>query len=63
MLADLWRDVRYALRTFRRSPGFALAAVAPIALAIGIDTSVFTVLYNVIARPLPAPSASELVSV
>lgn len=63
MVSDFPRDLRHAVRGVRRNPGFALAAIAPIALAIGIDTSVFTVLYNVIARPLPAPAPAELISV
>src|SRR5206468_8814912 len=38
-LSNVWRDVRYAVRTFRRNPGFATAAIAPIALGVGINTS------------------------
>jgi predicted permease len=63
MLSNLWSDVRYTLRTFRRSPGFALAAIVPIALGIGINTSLFSILNNVALRPLPTPESSELVSV
>ena len=63
MLSNVWRDVRYALRTFRRNPGFAIAAVAPIALGIGINTGVFSILNSAALRPLPVPDASELVSV
>ena len=63
MLSNLWRDVRYGLRTFRRNPGFALAAIAPIALGIGINTGVFSILNSVALRPLQTPASSELVSV
>jgi predicted permease len=63
MLSNIWRDVRYALRTFRRSPGFAVAAVAPIALGIGINTGVFSILNSAALRPLPVPESRELVSI
>ena len=51
------------LRTLRRSPGFAVAAIAPIALGIGINTGVFSILNNVMYRPLPASSPNELLSI
>ncbi len=47
----------------RRSPGFAAAAIAPIALGIGINTGVVSVLNNVMYRPLPAPEPTELLSI
>lgn len=63
MLSSLSQDVRYVLRTLRRSPGFAAAAIAPIALGIGINTGVFSILANVMYRPLPAPDPNELISI
>lgn len=63
MLANFTGDVRYTLRTFRRRPGFALAAIVPIALGIGINTSVFSILNNVALRPLATPGSTELVSI
>jgi hypothetical protein len=45
------------------SPGFAAAAIAPIALGIGINTGVFSVLNNVMYRPLPAPEPNELLNI
>jgi len=63
MLSNLWSDVRYAARTFRHSPGFATAALAPIALGIGINTGVFSILNSVAFRHLPVPASADLVSV
>jgi predicted permease len=63
MLSNLWSDIRYAVRTLRRNPGFAAAAVAPIALGIGINTGLFSILNSVALRPLPTPQSAELVSV
>jgi predicted permease len=63
MLANIWADIRYGLRTLGRNPGFALAAVVPIALGIGINTGVFALLNSVAWRPLPVPDAEALVSI
>ena len=63
MWSNLSSDIRYALRTLRRNPGFAVAAIAPIALGIGINTGIFSILDAVALQPLPSPAAAELVSV
>ncbi len=63
MLANIRNDIRYALRTLGRNPGFAAAAIAPIALGIGINTGVFSILNSVAWRSLPVPNADELVSI
>jgi predicted permease len=63
MLLNVRQDVRYALRTLARNPGFAVAAIVPIALGIGINTGLFSVLNSVAWRPLPVPGADALVSV
>ena len=63
MLSNLWSDIRYALRTLGRSPGFALAAITPLALGIGINTGLFSILNSVALRPLPTPESNELISV
>jgi putative ABC transport system permease protein len=57
------RDVRYALTTMRRNRGFAAAGLLTLALGIGATTAVFSVVYGVLLRPLPYPSADRRVRV
>ena len=59
----LVRDVRFALRSLRRSPGFAVVTVLTLALGIGATTAVFTVLNRVVLRPLPFDHPERLVRI
>jgi hypothetical protein len=62
LLSDLWQDLRYAARTLWKRPGFTVAAVLTLAIGIGANVAIFTVINSILLRPLPFPHSEQLVA-
>ncbi len=62
-LADAARDLRYAVRQLRHRPGFALAAILPLALGLGAATAMYSVVDGVMLRPLPFAQPDRLTAI
>jgi len=60
---DFLHDIGYAWRSFRRNPGFFLSAILILAVGIGVNSAVFTVVHAVVLKPLPFPNPQQLVIV
>jgi predicted permease len=60
-MADLWSDIKHALHLFVKSPGFIIAAVSALALGIGANTAIFSVVDTVLLKPLTYPDADRIV--
>ena len=63
MLEQLGRDIRFGLRQLRKSPGFALTAILTLALGVGANTAIFTLIDSILLRPLPFAAQDRLVTI
>jgi len=58
---SVWRDITYAGRSFRRSPGFTVVAVLTLGVGIGATTAIFSVVHGVLLKPLPYLDSGRIV--
>jgi len=63
LVSDFWRDLRYALRTMRKSPVFVMFVVGTLALGIGANTTVFTIINTLLLNPIPVQDPGGLAAV
>src|ERR1700730_5968490 len=63
MLEIFMHDIRYGTRTLAKNPGFTLVAVLTLALGVGANTAIFSVVQNLLLRPLPYPQPDCLIEI
>jgi hypothetical protein len=61
-MQTLWQDLRFGLRIMRNAPGFTAVAALALALGIGVNTTILSVVNSFVIRPLPVEKADELVA-
>jgi putative ABC transport system permease protein len=62
-MTTLWTDIRYGLRVLGRSPGFSVMVILTLALGIGVNSALFSILHEVLLKPLPYPDPQRLIQV
>src|SRR4051812_8016168 len=60
LLETIWQDLRFGMRTLQKNPGFTAVAVLTLALGIGANTAIFTVVKGVLLEPLPFKDSAHL---
>lgn len=59
----LWKDLRYSVRVLSKSPGFSMVVILSLALAIGANTSIFSIVNAFLLRPMPVDDPDRLVAI
>jgi hypothetical protein len=62
-METLWQDIRYAARTLQKKPGFTLVVILTLALGIGANTAIFSLIYGILLRPFPYHQPEQLARV